>query len=236
MSDIQSTRIADRSAFFDRLARNWSQAHYGPHGDMVARIARFTDALENLVPARASILDYGCGTGDIAAALAARGYRVEARDTSPTMIEEARRIHTGAGVHFADIEPAGAQADVRISDQAFDAVVCSSVLEYLHDLPESLRLLCGALKPGGCLLATVPNIDHPLRRREPIYRMLMGIAPLRSLIRLTPWRETFELQWLSHNRMAISGWIGFFHAAGLRPVWQDGQDHPLALLIGRKCL
>src|SRR5215475_11226207 len=105
MSDIQSTRIADRSAFFDRLARSWSQAHYGPHGDMVPRIARFTDALENLVPARASILDYGCGTGDIAAALAARGYRVEARDTSPIMIEQARRLHIGSGVHFADIEP-----------------------------------------------------------------------------------------------------------------------------------
>ena len=60
-SDLDDT--AARSAFFNRLAANWSQAHYGPQGGMVSRIARFVDALESLVPASASILDYGCGTG-----------------------------------------------------------------------------------------------------------------------------------------------------------------------------
>src|ERR1700693_1837631 len=111
VSDSDRDRTADRSAFFNKLAGNWSQAHYGPQGGMVSRIGRFVDALESLVPASASILDYGCGTGDIAAALAARGYRVEGRDMSPTMIEQARAIHAGSGVRFAVIEPAGAQAD-----------------------------------------------------------------------------------------------------------------------------
>ena len=87
------------------------------------------------------ILDYGCGTGDIAAALAARGYRVEGRDMSPKMIEQARAIHAGSGVRFAIIESARADADAMPGDQAFDAIVCSSVLEYLHDVPNA----CGRL-------------------------------------------------------------------------------------------
>jgi 2-polyprenyl-3-methyl-5-hydroxy-6-metoxy-1,4-benzoquinol methylase len=229
-------RTADRSAFFNKLAGGWSQAHYGPQGGMVSRIGRFVDALESLVPASASILDYGCGTGDIAAALAARGYSVEGRDMSPTMIEQARTIHAESGVRFAVIEPAGAHVDAMPGDQAFDAIVCSSVLEYLHDLPESLRSLAGALKSGGWLLATVPNIRHPVRRREGWHRMLMGSTLLRALIRLTPKAESYELQWLSHNRFPISDWAALFRAARLRPVWQDCEDHPLTLLIGQRRL
>jgi 2-polyprenyl-6-hydroxyphenyl methylase/3-demethylubiquinone-9 3-methyltransferase len=223
-------RTAAGSAFFDRLAGTWSQAHYGPQGDMVARIARFANALESLVPASASILDYGCGTGDIAAALARRGYRVEARDWSAEMIAQARALHAGSGVRFV----APADAPVLPGDQSFDAVVCSSVLEYLDDLPECLRALAGTLKPGGWLIATVPSIRHPLRRREALHRALMGSALLRALVRLTPRRDTYELQWLSHNRLPLSDWAALFRAAQLRSVWQDCEDHPLALLIGQK--
>jgi SAM-dependent methyltransferase len=225
-----------RSAFFDKLAEDWSPTHYGPHGGMVPRIARFAGALENLVPPPGDVLDYGCGTGDIAAALAGRGYRVEGRDMSPKMIERACAIHAGAGVRFAVISPASAGTDVMPGEQAFDAIVCSSVLEYLHDLPVSLRLLVGALKPGGWLLATVPDIHHSVRRGEAWHRALMGNKMLRALIRRTPKGETYELQWLSRNRFPISEWAKLFRAAKLQPVWRDCEDHPLTLLIGRRCL
>jgi len=225
-------RTAARSAFFDRLSATWSQAHYGPRGDMVARIARFANALESLVPASASILDYGCGTGDIAAALASRGYRVEARDRSAKMIAQASALHAGSGVRF--VAPADADGEVMAGEQSFDAVICSSVLEYMHDLPGSLRALAGALKPGGWLIATVPNMRHPSRRREASHRALMGSALMRALIRLTPRGETYELNWLSHNRLPIPDWATLFRAAQLHPVWQDCEDHSLALLVGQR--
>jgi 2-polyprenyl-3-methyl-5-hydroxy-6-metoxy-1,4-benzoquinol methylase len=221
-----------RSVFFDRLAATWSQAHYGPQGDMVARIARFATALESLVPASASILDYGCGTGDIAAALARRGYRVEARDRSAKMIAQARALHADSGVDF--VPPADAESEVLPGDRSFDAVICSSVLEYLHDVPASLRALAGALKPGGWLIATVPNMRHPSRRREAAHRALMGNALMRTLVRLTPRAETYELNWLSHNRQPIPDWAALFRSAQLHPVWQDCEDHPLALLVGQR--
>jgi 2-polyprenyl-3-methyl-5-hydroxy-6-metoxy-1,4-benzoquinol methylase len=197
---------------------------------MVSRIVRFADALANLVPASADILDYGCGSGDIAAALAARGYRVDARDRSSAMIEQARVLHAASDVRFSTVDG----IEIEAKAQRFDAVVCSSVLEYVRDLPKTIQSLANVLKPGGYLLATVPNIDHPVRRREPMNRALMGIALFRALVRLTPWGPSFELQWLSRNRMPVSDWMKLFHAARLRPVWQDNQDHPLTLLIGRR--
>jgi 2-polyprenyl-3-methyl-5-hydroxy-6-metoxy-1,4-benzoquinol methylase len=230
VNESGSGHAAGRSTVFDRLAGTWSRVHYGPQGGMVPRIARFADALASLVPASADILDYGCGTGDIAAALAARGYRVEARDLSPAMIEQARVLYAGSGVRFAAIGAIETGAD----DQRFDAVVCSSVLEYVLDLPRTIESLANVLKPGGYLLATVPNIDHPVRRREPMNRALMRIALFRSLVRLTPLGPSFDLQWLSRNRMPVSAWMDLFHTTRLRPVWQDDQDHPLTLLIGRR--
>jgi 2-polyprenyl-3-methyl-5-hydroxy-6-metoxy-1,4-benzoquinol methylase len=234
MSRRELERAAGPSAFFDRLAPQWSASHYGPQGDMVARIARFADTLAALRPAPARVLDYGCGSGDIAAALAARGYQVEGRDASANMIEQARSLHAGSGVRFTAIDPAAMSADAQHGDQAFDVIVCSSVLEYLHDLPAGLRFLAGALRPGGWLLATVPNTAHPARRGESIHRRLMSSRALRTLIRLTPRRDTYELQWLSRNRFPVRQWVDLFHKVQLRPVWQDCEDHPLTLLIGRK--
>jgi 2-polyprenyl-3-methyl-5-hydroxy-6-metoxy-1,4-benzoquinol methylase len=232
VSVSDSGNATPRDAIFDKLAASWSRVHYGTAGDMVPRIARFSDALAGLVPAPARVLDYGCGTGEIAAALAARGYQVEARDLSPAMIEQARALHGHSGVRFAVIETAN--AGTKRADELFDAVVCSSVLEYMRDIAAGLGLLSDKLRPGGYLLATVPNIEHPVRRREPMHRALMSNPILRSLLRLTPWGPTWELQWLSCNRMLVSEWIELFDAAQLRQVTQDGVNHPLTLLIGRR--
>jgi hypothetical protein len=42
------------------------------------------------------------------------------------------------------------------------------------------------------------------------------------------------LNWFSHNRQPIADWAALFREAQLHPVWQDCEDHPLALLIGQK--
>jgi 2-polyprenyl-6-hydroxyphenyl methylase/3-demethylubiquinone-9 3-methyltransferase len=223
---------SERTAFFDALARGWSSTQYGPQGSLVPRIARFADALQQLVPAPASILDYGCGTGDVSVALAARGYRVDARDPSPKMIEQARALHAASAVRFAVIEPG--PPDAGTDREAFDAVVCSSVLEYVDDLPAGLRQLVAMLRPGGWLLATVPDVGHSARRHEPMQRRLMRSGAFRALIRRTRWCTGFEMQWLSRNRLPIAQWAALLAAAQLRPVWRDCEDHPLTLLIGQK--
>ena len=52
----------------------------------------------------------------------------------------------------------------------FDAVICSSVLEYLNDLPASLRALVGMLKPHGLA-------DRNRAERQPSAAARRGLAP-----------------------------------------------------------
>lgn len=234
MSAGENNRTGARGDFFDRQAAGWSSTHYGTGGGMVARIARFSDALASVVPQSARILDYGCGSGDIAAAIARRGYDVEACDASPKMIEEAKRIHAGSGARFSVASSTGPDVALPPGEHGFDAIVCSSVIEYLQDAGASVRALASALRPGGWLIATVPNIAHPVRRREERNRRLMRTPWVRALARLTPRAAAYEVQWLSHNRFPVEEWSRMFEAAGLSPVWQDCKSEPLTLLLGQK--
>lgn len=53
-----------------------------------------------------------------------------------------------------DIQCDGAQ--LPTSNEAFDAVICSEILEHVYDPSLVLQEVYRVLKPGGCLLATVP--------------------------------------------------------------------------------
>jgi ubiquinone/menaquinone biosynthesis C-methylase UbiE len=56
------------------------------------------------------------------------------------------------------------------SSAAFDAVVASSVLEYVDDPAIVLRECARVMSPGGVMLCTVPNPRHPVRWLESLIR------------------------------------------------------------------
>lgn len=100
------------------------------------------------------VLDAGCGSGPLSAWLAGQGGRVAGIDASPRMIELARaRALPGASFAVADL---GAPLPFR--DGAFDVVVASLVLHYLHDWVAPLRELRRVLRPGGALVCST---HHP---------------------------------------------------------------------------
>ncbi len=53
-----------------------------------------------------------------------------------------------------DIQCDGAQLPIR--NDVFDSVICSEMLEHVPEPFLVLQEICRVLKPGGCLLATVP--------------------------------------------------------------------------------
>lgn len=107
--------------------------------DMSSLYETFT---KHLAPG-ARVLDAGCGSGRDAKAFLRMGYQVEAFDASPAMVELARE-HTGLPVQLMTF------ADVDWKEE-FDGIWCCASLLHVPavELPEVMRKLAGALKPGG---------------------------------------------------------------------------------------
>ena len=100
------------------------------------------------------ILDAGCGSGLLLAALRDGGAIVTGFDKSAGMIELARR-RLGDD---ADLQVADLGSPLPFPDDTFDDVTASLVLHYLKDWRPTLAELRRVLKPGGRLIASV---EHP---------------------------------------------------------------------------
>jgi S-adenosylmethionine-dependent methyltransferase len=90
-------------------------------------------------------LDVGCGTGDIAARLAQLGMRVALLDSSPAMLNIAKRTAQEAGVMDKIVLHTGdaTQLTSLFPSASFDVILCHNVLEYLED---PAAVLCGAAR------------------------------------------------------------------------------------------
>jgi SAM-dependent methyltransferase len=100
------------------------------------------------------ILDAGCGSGPLFAALRDRGAVVAGFDKSAGMLELARRRLGEA----ADLRVADLGGPLPFADGSFDDVVASLVLHYLEDWAAPLAEMRRVLKPGGRLFVSV---EHP---------------------------------------------------------------------------
>jgi SAM-dependent methyltransferase len=100
------------------------------------------------------ILDAGCGSGPLFAALRDRGAIVTGFDKSAGMLALARRrLGDDADLQVADLD-----RPLPFPDDSFDDVIASLVLHYLEDWGPALAELRRVLKPGGRLIVSV---DHP---------------------------------------------------------------------------
>lgn len=98
-----------------------------------------------------SILDLGCGTGALLAALAAenRNYRLCGIDTTEAMLQIARnRLPDSVELHHAAAEAP------PFPDRSFDVIVSTSVWHYLDRPEEALARARRILRPGGLVTIT----------------------------------------------------------------------------------
>jgi len=167
----------------------------------------------------------------VAAALADAGWRVAAGDLSPAMIETARNKWPGRAIEWMTLAPS---AKLPFADAGFDLVVCSSVLEYIEDLPSHLAEMARVLRPGGWCCVTVPDMRHRARQAETPKRRIALNPALFMLARLSPWRSTYEYLRLSINRFALADWAALFRAAALEPSLPERCEHPLALIAAQR--
>ena len=155
--------IAGIARFFDNAARFSPEAGVALYS--LADQATLNSATDEIVlwllaqgaiPSQAAVLDFGCGIGRIAAALAPSCQSILGLDVSPVMIAEATR-------RYGSIS--GLQFDVTSGDSIptglFDLVLLVDSMPYIHQvgLADLIMAQCrSALKPGGAI--AVLNVSY----------------------------------------------------------------------------
>lgn len=132
---------------FSALAEVYTVAGFARYGEML--MPRLMDLVFSQDWVGRSILDLGCGTGEIACQLAADGYRVFALDSSPTMLRLAQAHAQPMGLSIDWV-----QADMRrftieaAADLAFCVGGTLNLLPTLADLETTFRQVYAALDAG----------------------------------------------------------------------------------------
>ena len=147
------------------------------------RCAFILRALLEIGLERPRMCDLGCGAGWLTGVLSAFGPAVGV-ELSPEAVELAQRRYPSAQFICADAtvwEP---------NPGSFDVVVSQEVIEHIADKPKYLSVVRKALRPGGYLLMTTPNLDVlnsiPKSERESVWEVQPVELPVnrRELTRL----------------------------------------------------
>ncbi|MFI1566780.1 methyltransferase domain-containing protein [Streptomyces sp. NPDC020490] len=154
-----------------------------------------------------SVLEVGCGLGEMARRLARRTGprgRVTAVDHDPAMVAAARHRHDSA--------PGAAGVDYRVEDACrltftsgeFDVVWCERVLQHVPDPGRAVREMCRVTAPGGrvCVL----DVDWRSLRVDGVGQEIAGPV-LTSFASIVPGPD-------------VAGRVpGLIAAAGFDQVW-----------------
>jgi trans-aconitate methyltransferase len=131
------------------------------------------------LPATALILDAGCGSGRDSNAFLAKGHRLVAFDACEALVHMARQ-QPGLAVAHQDF------ADVSEKAHYDGILACASLLHVREKaLPDRLKRLWEALRPGGVLYMSFKYGDH--ERMDQQGRHFTDATPAR----LTQWTSAF---------------------------------------------
>ena len=114
------------------------------------------------------LLDLGCGFGRHAYEGARRGVDVIAVDAGRDEVDAVAAVFAAMaeqGELPKDARVGTVQGDgyrLPFADGAFDRVICSEVLEHLHDDRTAMAELARVLRPGGTMAVTVPRYGPEL--------------------------------------------------------------------------
>lgn len=151
--------------------------------------------VERLIPLPARVLDIGCGSGGFLALLAEKGYQTYGTERPGE-----------AAVRAARVEGINVVTDVCLKDifapQSFDAITMWHVFEHLEEPKQMLNFIHSALKPGGYLFMSLPNIDSLQARAAKGH--WLHLDPPRHLFFLGPKELIGEITALGFSLVSVS--------------------------------
>src|ERR1700722_14190586 len=167
------TDLFDAAAMYDEdylhfFAAPPGRSEFAAHGPVVPGTVAAAEAAAELawrlldLRPGLSVLDLGCGSGELASRLAARGCRVTGLDSSEVFLARARADATAAGVSVEYV--AGGMRQMPWTGR-FDRVVSWSTAFGYFDDPTNRAVLDGIVRvllPGGRLAMDLDNLTKVL--------------------------------------------------------------------------
>jgi 2-polyprenyl-6-hydroxyphenyl methylase/3-demethylubiquinone-9 3-methyltransferase len=199
--------LTDKDLAYDRIADQWSDLvnKYDTRRRVEVLIDEFLGP--DLVRGK-SCLDAGCGLGEFTSRL--RTYnpsRPVSCDIAPNLVDSIGKRFPEVRATVADL----LDLESALSNERFDVVVSSEVIEHTPDPRKAVQQLARAVAPGGVLALSVPN------------RRWIWLLRLAEALRLRPHYAGYEnwvppqslTAWLAENGLTV------LRAEGVHTVpWQ----------------
>jgi 2-polyprenyl-6-hydroxyphenyl methylase/3-demethylubiquinone-9 3-methyltransferase len=191
-----------KQAYYERY---WSTEGFLPHGYMKPELERL---YSRHIPSGSSCLDVGCGEGQTSGPwLLHNRCQYVGVDVSENAVNLAR----ASGLEARHIDGA---YNLTFPDGSFDVVVCVEVLEHLFEPEAATAEMLRVLRPGGKLIATVPNFAYWRRRLEVLSGRWNPLGDGLSVAQ--PWRDP-------HIRFFTAAALGrMMHSVGFTEVVVGG--------------
>lgn len=143
--DTASDRVFYEQFFVEKDRRAYEE-------DPRMRVRRrvLSSFLKERFSAGATVVDVGCGLGDVLEGIGTRYARVGVEVTRSSLRVAARRLNDSLWV----IQ--GSVLQLPLATARFDVCLCLEVLEHVKDDEAAVRELFRVVRPGGFLVASVP--------------------------------------------------------------------------------
>ena len=151
--------------------------------------------LAHLIAPNSRVLDVGCGTGVITDTIR-RQKSASIIGIEPDAGRVQRAVARGLDVHLGVLSP-----DFIRQHGPFDYIVFADVLEHLPNPAEIVTMASGGLKPGGSVVASIPNVAHWFVRTD----LLRGRFDYQDCGIM----DATHLRWFTRRtvREFFSGWV-----------------------------
>jgi SAM-dependent methyltransferase len=131
-------------------------AKYASRDDLRARANAYARLLDAQIPHHASVVDIGCGTGQLACFLALRPRTVVGIDFSAQSLAQAQTLRDRLGLHNVAFAP-GDVLNLSLPDASYDYVFCNGVLHHTAEPKRGFAHLARIVKPGGYVAVGLYN-------------------------------------------------------------------------------
>lgn len=186
------------TTFHHHIAANFADK-YRTHPAFHERYAVWTALLDEYIAPGQRVLDLGCGSGVFSFYLAQKGCVVTGLDGAENMVALCRAEQQKLGLNNLNFYCQNLPLESQNLVDQQDAIISSSVLEYVDDLSAVLQNVSDLLPPGGIFIASMPNRSSAYRWLERVVFRLTGRPAYYRFVRHVVTEAAFTQQVVAYG-------------------------------------